>query len=372
MTAPGSGPGSPGGYGQQPGGSQPGGFGQQPPAQQPPGQQAPGYGQSAQGGQPGYGQQPGGQPGYGGGQPGYGGGQQPPYGSQGQYPGTPARSGGSGVSFDPKSLRPPDWLTLGGSLLVFVFSFFNVAVSDFDIDAFAEESCAGLTGEEQAACVAQVQASFAGSDSGGANAWVSGLLSFGIILLLLVAVAVLAKAFKLIPANFPLHFVIAGIVLLVDILFLIEFLDILSTDGVAVGIGGWLMLAALIAVNIGVVMSFLAAGGKKALQGGINKLQQNAAQGGSHQAYGQQSPGGYPQPGQPGQTGQQPQAGYGQPGQAPSGYGQPGQQSPGGYGQSPNPGGSPPQAPGAGSSPTPPPPYGSAPPAGGSGGPTQH
>ncbi|MDQ4039624.1 MAG: hypothetical protein M3313_15050 [Actinomycetota bacterium] len=347
MTAPGSGPGSPGGYGQQPGGSQPGG-----------------YGPPAPGGQPGYGQQPGGPPG---GQPGYGGGQQPGYGSPGQYPGTPARSGGSGVSFDPKSLRLPDWLTLGGSLLVFIFSFFDVAVADFDVDALAEQSCAGLPGEEQAACVAQVQASYAGSDFGGVNAWQSGLLSFAIILLLLVAVAILAKAFRLIPANFPLHFVIAGIVLLVDILFLIEFLDLLTTDGVAVGIGGWLMLAALVAVNVGVVMSFLAAGGKKALQGGLSKMQQSAAQGGSQQGYGQQAPGGY------GQPGQQSPPGYGQPGQAPAGYGQPGQQAPGGYGQSAPPGGNPSQTPGAGSSPTPPPPpYGSNPPAGGSTGATQH
>jgi len=353
MTAPGSGPGSPGGYGQQPGGSQPGGFGEQPPSQ-PPG----GYRQPAPGGQPGYGQQAGGPPAY-------GGGQQPPYG-QGQYPGAPSRAGGSGVAFDPKALSLADWLTAGGSLLVFIFSFFNFAVPD--IDAI----CDGVPAESRAAC----EASYATADLGGANAWQSGLLSFGVILLLLVTIAIAAKALKLIPASFPLHFVIAGIVLLVDIFFLIEFIDLLSTDGAAVGIGGWLALAALLAVNVGVVMSFLAAGGAKSLQGGISKLQQNAAQSGSHQ--GQQPPGGYGQP-----SGQAP-GGYGQPGQQPpgqqppGGYGQPGGQAPGGYGQSPSTGatGSTPSpgqssAPGSGSSPAPPPPYGSNPPAGGSGGPTQ-
>ncbi|MBA3411677.1 MAG: hypothetical protein H0U15_12750 [Geodermatophilaceae bacterium] len=271
----------------------------------------------------------------------------------------------------------PDWLTAGGALLVFIFSFFEFAVPDVDIDAIAAQSCAGL-GDAQAACEAQIQASYSGVDYGGANAWTSGLLSFGVILLLIVLAAIVAKIFKLIPANFPLHFVIAGIVLLVDILFLIEFLDILSTDGVAVGIGGWLALAALIVVNVGVAMSFLKAGGAKSLQGGISKLQQNVAQsdsqqGAPHLGYGPPAPGGY------GQPGQQPPSAYGQ--------GQPGQQGQGGYGQSspPSPGagyGGPPpatavhpsqgqsQAPGAGGTPAPPPPYGTNPPAGGSGGST--
>jgi len=348
MTAPGSGPGSPGGYGQQPGGSQPGGYGQQPggsqpggygqqpPSQQPAGQQPPGYGQQsggppAQGGQPGYGQQPSGPAGYGG---------QPPPGGPGHYPGAPARSGGSGVSFDPKSVTLPDWLTLGGSLLVFIFSFFNFAVPDLG------DICAGLPPESVALC----ENSYDGL--GGVNAWQSGLLSFGVILLLLVAAAIVAKILKLIPASFPLHLVIAGVVALVDIFFLIEFIDLLSTEGAAVGIGAWLALAALIVVNVGVVMSFLASGGAKSLQGGLNKLQQNAAQSGPPQGYGQQqAPGGYGQPGQqgPGAYGQQ---------------GQPGQPAPGGYGQPPVQGG--------GSQPTPPPPpYGSNPPPEG-GGPTRH
>ncbi len=352
MTAPGSGPGSPGGYGQQPGGSQPGGYGQQPPSQQPssqqplgqqpPGQQPPGYGQQP----PGYGQQPGGPPGQGGqtgygqqpgGPAGYGG--EPSAGGPGHYPGAPGRPGGSGVSFDPKSVTLPDWLTLGGSLLVFIFSFFNFAVPDLG------DICAGLPPESVALC----ENSYNGL--GGVNAWQSGLLSFGVILLLLVAAAIVAKILKLIPASFPLHLVIAGVVVLVDIFFFIEFIDLLSTEGAAVGIGAWLALAALIAVNVGVVMSFLASGGAKSLQGGLNKLQQNAAQSGPPQGYGQQqAPGGYGQPGQ----------------QAPGAYGQPehpGQPAPGGYGQPPTQGA-------GGSQPTPPPPYGSNPPPG-SGGPTQ-
>lgn len=242
------------------------------------------------------------------------------------YSPTPAPTkSSSGPSFDLKSIGLPDWLMLNGSLLVFILSFFDVAGTD--IDFFAEQSCAGLPSEIQPACVADIQAYGVAF-----NAWAFGLLRFGIILLFLVAVAIAAKAFKLIPANFPLHFVIAGIVVLVDIFFLIDFLDLLTTDGVAVGIGGWLMLAALIAVNVGVVMSCLAAGGKKALQGGLTKRQQNAAPGGgTQQGYGQQPSGGY---GQPWQTSQQPQAGYGQSGQAPvGGYGQPGQQAPSGYGQ---------------------------------------
>lgn len=341
MTAPGSGPGSPGGYGQQPSGSQPG-YGQQPPPQQP------GYGQQPPAG---YGQQPGGPP------------QQPNYGAPGQYPGAPAKSG---ASFDMKSVGLPDWLTLGGSLLVFIVSFFDFIVPDIDIDALAEQSCAGL-GDAQAACVAQIQASYAGADLGGANAWASGLLSFGIVLLLLVAAAIVAKIFKLIPAAIPLHLIIAGVVLLVDIFFLIEFIDALTTDGVALGIGGWIAIIGLVIVNVGVVMSFLAGGGAKSLQGGINKLQQNASQSGQGPGY-SSTPGGYGQPGQA-------PAGYGQPSQ-PSQPNPPTQQAPGGYAQpgqpgQPAPGGGYGQAPPAGGTSTPPPPYGSNPPAGGSGSP-QH
>ncbi len=335
MTAPGSGPGSPGGYGQQPGGSQPGGFGQQPPPQQP------GYGQQPpSASQPGYGQQPGGPPAY------SGGGQQPTYGAPGQYPGASAGSG-SGVSFDMKSLTIADWLALGGSLLFFIFSFFNFAVADLG------DVCDGLPDESRAIC----EATYSGTDF-GASAWNSGLLSFAIILLLVVACAILAKAFKVIPPAVPLHLIIAGIVLLVDIFFVIEFLRVITEDGVTVGIGGWLALVALVAVNVGVVMSFLASGGAKSLQGGLNKLQQSAQSGGQNpgqgyggQPAGGQAPAGYgqqPTPGysQPPQTSQPPQGGYGQPGQAPGGS----------YGQQPPAGGQP-----GGSNPAPPPPYGSAP-----------
>ena len=393
MTAPGSGPGSPGGYGQQPGGSQPGGYGQQPP-QQPPAQQPPGYGQqapgghSAPGGQPGYGQQPGGQPGYGG-QP-----QQPGYGSQGQYPGAPARSGGSGVSFDPKSISIGDWLILGGGLAFLIFSFlpwFKLDVPSVD------EVCGSFPAESRAACEASYTAS---SSDVSFNWWDTDTGPFVTILVLLAVVAVVLKLLHVVPRQFPMSLVLAGIMLLADVLFLIDFIKGLTTDGLAPSFGLWLGLLAFLAVNAGVVMSFLASGGKKSLQGGLNKLQQSAAQGGSHQSgphqggahqggaqqggaqqgYGQQAPGGY------GQPGQQAPGGYGQPDQpSPGGYGLPGQQpapgqsGQGGYGQSAPPAagagyGQPPpsQAPGGGASPAaPPPPYGSTPSPGGPSGPTQ-
>ncbi len=344
MTAPGSGPGSPGGYGQQPGESQPGGYGQQPPSQQPPsqqppsqqppgyGQQSPGYGQQpggppAQGGQPGYGQQPSGPPGYGG----------PPHaGGPGNYPGQ-GPGGASGTSsFDLKALSTPDWLIIGGGLLFLIVSFLPWAAVDF---------CGDIPVE------------IAGDCSQSSNAWsVSGLLGFAAILLLLGAVAVMVKALNVLPKSFPLHFVTAGLGLLAAIFFLIGFLDILTADDgfgfeIAPAFGAWLGLLAILVFIAGVVMSFLASGGAKSLQGGLNKLQQNAAQSGPPQGYGQQqAPGGYGQPGQ----------------QAPGAYGQPehpGQPAPGGYGQPPTQGA-------GGSQPTPPPPYGSNPPPG-SGGPTQ-
>jgi len=326
MTAPGSGPGSPEGYGQQPGGSQPGGYGQQPPQQ-------PGYGQQPPGGgQPGYGQQPGGQPAYG------GGGQPPSYGAQGQYPGGPASSG-SGISFDIKSLTIADWLAAGGALLFFIFGFFSFYTPDYGdyCDVFPEA---------RAACEASASDAWL-------SAWNFGLVVFAIILLLLVAFAIAAKAFKLVPANVPLHLIIAGVVLLADIFFVIDFLRILTGEGSTIGIGGWLMLVALIAANAGVVMSFLASGGAKSLQGGLNKLQQSAQGGGNSPGYGgQQPPSGY------GQSGPQAPAGYGQPPQSsqqpPTGYGQPGQSPIGGYGQQPPQG-----LQHGGSNPAPPPPYGS-------------
>jgi len=233
------------------------------------------------------------------------------------------------------------------------------------------------------------------------SAWTySGLLSLAAVLLLLAAVAVIVKALNVLPKSFPMHFVTAGLGLLALLFFVIGFISLLTEDDVfgfeiGPGFGAWLGLVAMLIFLAGVVMSFLAAGGAKALQGGLNKMQQNASSSGSHQNYGQQAPGGYGQPGaqapggygqpgaqapggygQPGQPGQPsqpsqaPQAGYGQPGQTPSGYGQPGQQAPGAYGQAPSPGANPQQGPGSGSSQAPPPPYGSTPSPGGPSGPT--
>jgi len=260
-----------------------------------------------------------------------------------------------------KSLSTPDWLMIGGGLLFFIVSFLPWATVDFCDDVPAE---------------------LAGDCSQSGSAWsVSGLLGFAAVLLLLGAIAVIVKALNVLPKSFPMHFVTAALGLLAAIFFLIGFLDILTAEdgfGFNVGpaFGVWLGLLALLIFLAGVVMSFLAAGGTKAMQGGLNKWQQYAAQGGGQQqGYGQQAPGGYGQPGQqaPGGYGQAGPQGPGQPG--PGGYGQPGQQSPGvGYGQQPaHPGVNPAQgqssAPGAGSSPAPPPPYGSNPPAGG---PPQH
>lgn len=387
MTAPGSGPGSPGGYGQQPGGSQPGGgYGQLPPG--PPGG-PPGGGGYGQQPPPGYGQQPGGQPGA---PPGYGGPPPPSYGSgaPGQYSSQgPGRGGGS--SFDMKSIGTPEWLILGGALLFFLVSFLPWVSVSADV-------CDGLPAEIAAEC----------DSVASASAWnYSGLLGFAAVLLLLAAIAVIVKALNVVPKSFPMHFVTAGLGLLATIFFLIGFLNILTEDdnfGVSVGpaFGTWLGLLAILIFIAGVAMSFLAAGGRKSLQEGLTKLQQNAAQGGPPPGYGQQGqhPGHPGQPGQgqqqPGGYGQPPLGGYGQPGpggpQSPGGYGQPGQstqgggygQQPGsstgsagesgtsesssssGYGQSTSSGSSYPGSesePGSGEAP--PPPYGSNPPAGG-------
>jgi len=314
------------------------------------------------------------------------------------------------VSFDPKSISIGDWLILGGGLAFLIFSFlpwFKLDVPSVD------EVCGSFPAESRAACEASYTAS---SSDVSFNWWDTDTGPFVTILVLLAVVAVVLKLLHVVPRQFPMSLVLAGIMLLADVLFLIDFIKGLTTDGLAPSFGLWLGLLAFLAVNAGVVMSFLASGGKKSLQGGLNKLQQSAAQGGSHQSgphqggahqggaqqggaqqggaqqgYGQQAPGGYGQPGQQspggyGQPGQQAPGGYGQPGQpSPGGYGQPGQQpapgqsGQGGYGQSaPPPAGAgygqppPSQAPGGGASPAaPPPPYGSTPSPGGPSGPTQ-
>ncbi|MDQ3579550.1 MAG: hypothetical protein M3443_18530, partial [Actinomycetota bacterium] len=172
-----------------------------------------------------------------------------------------------------KSLTTPDWLMIGGGLLFFIVSFLPWATVDF---------CDDVPAELAADC----------SQSG--NAWsVSGLLGFAAVLLLLGAIAVIVKALNVLPKSFPMHFVTAGLGLLAAIFFLIGFLDILTAeDGFGFNVGPafglWLGLLALLIFLAGVVMSFLKAGGTKALQGGLNKLQQNAAQSqsGQQQGYG--------------------------------------------------------------------------------------
>lgn len=249
-----------------------------------------------------------------------------------------------------KSITTADWLIIGGGLLFFIVSFLPwISVSS---DA---SICEGLPAELAASC----------ESSSSASAWTySGLLSFAAVLLLLAAAAVIVKALNVIPKSVPMHFVTAGLGLLALLFFVIAFISLLTEEdgfGITVGpgFGAWLGLLAILIFTAGVVMSFLAAGGSKALQGGLNKLQQNASST-SSPGYGQQAPGGY---GQPGQTGPPGQSGYGQPGQTghpgqPGQPGQPGSQGQSGYGQQPPPGYGQ-QNPGAGSGPpAPPPPYG--------------
>ncbi|HEY7050517.1 MAG TPA: hypothetical protein VH496_00065 [Mycobacterium sp.] len=206
--------------------------------------------------------------------------------------GYPPGGGRPGASFDLRSIMPGGLLVLAGGLLYFVFSFFPWYTVDF---------CGDFN----------VPNAYGFSCSVSANAWDRGVATFSVIVFLLVALAFLVKALRVVPPRVPLELIALGLVVLGDIFFLISFFN---TQGTSRGWGLWVALVLWILINVGAVLEVLKARGTGAAQHPPG-LQQGPPAGYRQQPPppgGYQAPppppgqGGYPPPGQGGYPPQQP------------------------------------------------------------------
>lgn len=279
-----------------------------------PGQPAGGYPQQGGYNQPsGYPQQ-GGYPAAGsyGQQPGYG---APGYGQQPGY-GQPAYGQGGGMSFDLAAIKPGGLVAAVAMVVAFVLSFMPWYVPD----------CGSVPSEFRSACE---QADVHGV------AWDRGIAWFSVILFVLVGLAYVTKALKVVPANVPLELMALVVTALGDLFFLISFFKL---DGTARGWALYLSLLVVVALNVGAVLEFRKVDGVGTVRRLLSRAQASSAGAGGYGApagwpqQGQQQPyGGYPQQQQQQQYPQQ-QGGYpqGAPSGPPSGpqYAQP-QQGPG-------------------------------------------
>jgi hypothetical protein len=239
-----------------------------------------------------------------------------PHGSYGQ-PGAPQYFGGGypgaaspPIAFDLRTIAPGGLTAVVGALLYFVFSFFpwyTIYFCPFGPDT--------------------------GSPCGvSLNAWDRGSAVSSVLMFLLVALAFVVKAFKVLPPKFPLEVIALSIVVLGDISFLVAFFS--TEDGLSRGWGLWVDLVLALVINLGVLLQFVKVGGVVSARRGLSNMQQRAS---GPPGYG--PPGGYPPPpgyqqgGYP--TGGPPQQG----GYPPSGYPPYG----GGHPQQPGDGGYPPQ-----------------------------
>lgn len=159
------------------------------------------------------------------------GGSQPQYGyGQPQYGGYGAGPGGS-ASFDMRKVIPGGLVAIVGGVLLFIFSFFPW----------------------YGACAQYIDVCIYFS------AWDYGVALFSVILLVIASVASLLRAVPAIPASLPLELIALGAVALGDILFLIS----LATTplGAPRAWALWVALVLCLAINAGVILQFLRAGG---------------------------------------------------------------------------------------------------------------
>jgi hypothetical protein len=297
----------------------------------PPGGYQPQGGYPQQGGygapQGGYPQQQGGwgqPPGYG---PQQGWGQQPGYGDAQQQ-------SGRGLKFDLESIMPGGLVAIASGLLLFVISFFKWWGPSSKLCGAADS----LPSDVPSGCSA---VKF--------DAWDRGITTFALILALLIVALFVVKALHLLPAVVPAELVAAGLLVLVDIFFLVTFIS-KSVKGVPSGYSdylarGWALYVGLLlvlALNAGVILALLRSDGLDTLRGGLSRLQSQGRGTGygqppqqqwgqPQQQWGQPAPGaqpgGWATGGQPYATGPQPPVGPqtgGQPAQP--GWGQPEQQ----------------------------------------------
>jgi hypothetical protein len=186
------------------------------------------------------------------------------------YHGQLAGAGGSGAVFDLRTITPGGLMAVVGGLLYFVFSFcpwYTARWLDEDISA---------------------------------NAWHRASGVWSVLIFLVVALAFVVRALKVIPPKIPLEVITLGLVVVGDIFFLVAFLDV--PGAVSRGWGLWLDLLFVLVINVGAVLQFIKVGGVFLAQRGLSNMQQRASG----------AQGGYPQqpPQQPGQGGYPPQGPY--------------------------------------------------------------
>lgn len=232
------------------------------------------------------------------------------------------RPGGSGISFDLRTIMPGGLMAIVGALLYFIFSFFAWYTATVDVGLLSED-IRSISG----------------------NAWGRASGVWSVLIFLLVAVVFVVKALRVLPSKIPLEMIAAALTVVADIFLLVALIDIPNPNvggpnPFTRGWGLWVDFAVALVINAGVVLQFIKAGGIAAAERGLGGLQQRASgpQGGYPQQPGQ---GGYPPP--PGQGGYPPppgQSGYPPP---PGQGGYPPPSGQGGYPPPPGQGGYPPQ-----------------------------
>lgn len=194
--------------------------------------------------------------------------------------------GGAGASFDLRTIVPGGLMAILGGLFYFIFSFSTWYKATVDVGILSEDI-----------------------RSLSSNAWGRASGVWSVLIFLLVAVAFVVKALRLVPPKIPLEMIAAGLVVVADIFLLVALIDIPNPNvggpnPFSRGWGIWVDFGFALLINAGVVLQFIKAGGITAAQRGLSGLQQRAS--GPQGGYPQQPPppGGYPQ--QPGQGGYPP------------------------------------------------------------------
>ena len=215
-----------------------------------------------------------------------------PQGSYGQpaapqgYGGGYGGAGGSRVGFDLRTIAPGGLIAVVGGILYFVFSFFPW----YSIHLWVCDPSFGVP------CQVNL------------NAWDRGSATFSVIIFLLVALAFLIKALRVIRPSVPLELIALAAIVLGDVLFLTAFFS--TPEGLSRGWALWVELVVVLAINLGGIVQFIKVGGAGSILRGLNTMQQRAS-----------GPSGYPPPGPYPPPPNPPQGGYPPPQPQPHGQG---------------------------------------------------
>jgi Protein of unknown function (DUF2510) len=161
------------------------------------------------------------------------------------YRGQLVDPGGSGGVFDLRTIVPGGLMAVVGGLLYFVVSFcpWYTDNADLGFETFRET----------------------------ANAWDRGSGAWSAIIFLLVALAFVVKALKVVPTKLQLEMISLGLVVVGDIFFLVAFLDV--PGDVSRGWGLWIDLIVVLVINAGAVLQFIKVGGLVSAQRGLSNMQ---------------------------------------------------------------------------------------------------